>query len=70
MTLKELEVFTSSVERVRLSVESSLARCSETVKKDLSERLASFNDLWNTTKSQTEAGTGFNSLEIVGTQVV
>jgi hypothetical protein len=56
MTLKELEVFTSTAERVKLSVESSQERCSELVWKDLSDRLKSFTDLWNSTKSQTEAG--------------
>ena len=56
MTLKELDVFTSTVERIKLAVESSLDKCSEVVKKDLTERLEAFNDLWNTTKSQTESG--------------
>ena len=56
MTLKELDVFISTVERIRLAVESSLERCSDPVRKDLTDRLTAFSDLWSTTKTRTEAG--------------
>ena len=60
MTLKEIDIYTSTVERVRMSVESSLGQCSEEVREDLSRRLTEFNELWSTTKTLTEEGDFWN----------
>ena len=56
MTMKELDSFTSTVTRVKLSVEGTLSKCSASVRKDLTGRLAEFTHLWESTRSAAEEG--------------
>ena len=60
MTLKEIDIYSATVERTKMVVEETLSQCSETVRADLAIRLREFSELWTTTKSLCEEGTRAN----------
>ena len=55
MVLKELELYTGTLEKVKLSISSSLSSCSDKVKLELTKEKDDFCILWDSVRTRAEA---------------